>query len=90
MRRRFKGQPRMPRIGYRTDRRYRYRHNDGLYHVNVSNVQELEMLTMQNRRMAAVINHSVSFRKRKDIVARAKQLAIKVVNATARAKRQEK
>ena len=90
MRRRFKGQPAMPRIGYRTDKRYRYRGNDGKYRVNVNNVSDLEMLMMQRHRMAAVISHNVSFRKRKAIVKRARELAVKVVNATARCKRQEK
>ena len=90
MRRRFKGTAEMPRIGFGTDRAYRYRSNDGLYRVNVCNVKDIEMLTMQNRRMAAVINHNVSFRLRKQMIARAKQLAIKVVNKAVRVKSQEK
>jgi len=90
MRRRFKGTAEMPRIGFGTDRAYRYRSNDGLYRVNVANVRDIEMLMMQNRRCAAVINHNVSFRKRKQIIARAKQLAVKVVNKAVRVKSQEK
>ena len=90
MRRRYKGTAEMPRIGFRTDREYRYRHNDGMYRVNVATVKDIEMLMMQNRRYAAVINHNVSFRLRKQIIARAKQLAVKVVNKAVRVKSQEK
>ena len=64
MRRRYKGTAEMPRIGFGTDRAYRYRHNDGMYRVNVSTLKDIEMLMMQNRRYAAVINHNVSFRLR--------------------------
>lgn len=90
MRRRFKGQPEMPRIGYGTDREFRYRANDGMYRVNVATVKDIEMLMMQNRRYAAVINHNVSFRLRKQIILRARQLAVKVVNKAVRVKSQEK
>jgi len=90
MRRGFKGTAEMPRIGFGTDRRYRFRSNDGLYRVNVCNAKDIEMLMMQNRRCAAVINHNVSFRTRKQIIARAKQLAVKVVNKAVRVKSQEK
>ena len=90
MRRRYKGTAEMPRIGFGTDRAYRYRHNDGMYRVNVSTLKDIEMLMMQNRRYAAVINHNVSFRLRRQIIARAKQLAVKVVNKAVRVKSQEK
>jgi len=90
MRRRFKGTAEMPRIGYATDRRYRFRSNDGLYRVNCCNVKDIEMLMMQNRNCAAVINHNVGFRLRKKMIARANQLAVKVVNKAVRVKSQEK
>jgi large subunit ribosomal protein L32e len=50
----------------------------------VSNVRDVDLLLMHNKTFAAEINHAVSSRKRVDIVARAKQLGVKVTNAKAR------
>jgi ribosomal protein L32E len=50
----------------------------------VSNVRDVDLLLMHNKTFAAEISHSVSSRKRVDIVARAKQLGVKVTNAKAR------
>ena len=44
---------------------------------------------MSNRRYAAEIAHHVSSRKRKDIIERAQQLDIKVLNPNARVRSQE-
>lgn len=50
----------------------------------VHNMQDVELLLMHNKTFAAEISHSVSSRKRIDIVQRAKELGVKVTNPKAR------
>eukprot|EP00906_Rhabdomonas_costata_P015776 RCo022636 len=89
MRRRFKGMPAMPKIGYKGHRALRNVHPDGMRHLLINNVRELEMLVMCNRKWAAVVAHGVGAKKRKAIVDRAKKLHIRVVNRNARLRREE-
>jgi len=88
-RRRFKGTQRMPRIGYGSAQKTKYRNPDGFYPFVVTNTRDLEMLLMHNRKYSAVIAHNLSIRKRKKIVTRAAQLNVKVANAGARLSKQE-
>jgi large subunit ribosomal protein L32e len=84
VRRRFKGAIPMPSIGYGSDKRTRNIHPHGFKTVVIHNVSELEMLLMHNRTYAATVASSVSSKVRREIVARAEQLAIRVSNANAR------
>ncbi|XP_038052677.1 60S ribosomal protein L32-like [Patiria miniata] len=89
VRRRFKGQMRMPNIGYGSNKKTKHILPNGFRKFLVHNVKELEILMMTNRRYAAEIAHGVSSRKRKSIVERAQQLAVKVTNGHARLRSEE-
>ncbi|KAK2189888.1 hypothetical protein NP493_94g01000 [Ridgeia piscesae] len=89
VRRRFKGQYKMPNIGYGTKKSCRHICPDGFKKFLVNNVKDLEILMMQNRTFSAEIAHAVSSRKRKQIVERAQQLSIKVTNPNARLRSEE-
>ena len=89
VRRRFKGQLRMPNVGYGSAKSTRHMLPTGFRKFLVHNVKELEVLMMSNRKFAAEIAHGVSSRKRKSIVERAQQLAIKVTNGNAKLRSEE-
>ncbi|KAL0246961.1 hypothetical protein GEMRC1_008167 [Eukaryota sp. GEM-RC1] len=84
VRRRFKGITVMPSIGFGSNKDTRHLQQDGFFRMVVRNAAELEALTMSNRRFAAVLHHSLSKKSRKELVSRAKELNINVVNAEAR------
>ena len=88
-RRKFKGLTQLVHIGYGSDKATRHRVPSGFYKFIVSNVKQLEVLLMENRKYAAEIAHNVSSRKRKEIVERAEALNIKVLNGAARLKAEE-
>merc|ERR1712071_561776 len=89
VRRKFKGQYKMPGICYGSDKTTKHILPNGFRKVVVNNIKELEVLMMQNRKYCAEIAHAVSSKNRKVIVERAKQLAIKVTNPNARLRSEE-
>mmetsp|Transcript_5125 Transcript_5125/g.7499 ORF Transcript_5125/g.7499 Transcript_5125/m.7499 type:complete len:137 (+) Transcript_5125:107-517(+) len=89
VRRRYKGAVPMPSVGYGSDKATRNVHPNGFKSVVVSNASDVEMLMMHNRTYAATVAHSVSSRVRREIIARAEQLAIRVTNANAKLRAEE-
>ena len=89
VRRRFKGQRRMPKIGYGNARVSRHMLPNGFKKVLVQNVKDLDVLLMQNKQYCGEIGHAVSSKKRKEIVERAQQLRIKLTNGHARLRTEE-
>ena len=88
-RRKFKGTGKQVNIGYGSNKKTKHVLPNGFYKFVVSNVKDLEMLMMNNRKYCAEIAHDVSSRKRADIVERADQLNIRVTNAYAKLQPEE-
>ena len=88
-RRRFKGTPKCPKIGYGSNKKTRHILPNGFYKFVVSNVKDVETLMMSNRKYCAEIAHNVSIRKRKEILERAEALNIRVTNANGRMRAEE-
>ncbi|KAJ3281476.1 60S ribosomal protein L32 [Blyttiomyces sp. JEL0837] len=89
VRRRFKGNIPMPKIGYGSNIKTRHVMPNGFKKFLVSNVRDLELLLMHNRTYAAEIAHNVSSKKRVEILERALQLDVKVTNASGRVRAAE-
>jgi large subunit ribosomal protein L32e len=79
MRLSVKGWPQLVKVGYRGPRGARYLHPSGLRDVLVHNVTELERLSPKTD--AARLAGGLGRKKRIEIVSRARQLNIRVLNA---------
>mmetsp|Transcript_144 Transcript_144/g.436 ORF Transcript_144/g.436 Transcript_144/m.436 type:complete len:125 (+) Transcript_144:329-703(+) len=84
VRRQFRGVINLVRVGYGSNKHTKYMLPNRMYKLTVQNVQELEVLLMHNEKYAAEIGHAVSAKKRAEIIKRANELGVKVVNAGAR------
>ncbi|EPZ34814.1 ribosomal protein L32e [Rozella allomycis CSF55] len=89
VRRRFKGQIPMPKIGYGSNKKTRDLMPNGFKRFVIRNVKELELLMMHNREYSAEIAHNVSSKNRIEIVKRANEMSIKLTNAFAKLRTEE-
>lgn len=74
----------MPSIGFGSNKKTRHMMPSGHKAFLVNNTRDVDLLLMHNKTFAAEIAHAVSSRKRVEIVARAKELGVKVTNPKAR------
>ncbi|CAD6583156.1 MAG: 60S ribosomal protein L32 [Tremellales sp. Tagirdzhanova-0007] len=89
VRRRFKGQLPMPKIGYGSNKKTRHLLPSGHKELLVHNLADLELLLMHSGKYAAAIAHGVSSKKRIEILGRAKVLGVKVTNSAAKLRTEE-
>lgn len=78
MRKSKKGWPKSPNIGYRTNKKIRYLHPSGFKEVRVFNTDDL--LDVNPNFEVIRIAHTVGFRKRIQILNKAKDLGITILN----------
>ncbi|PFH36851.1 ribosomal protein RPL32 [Besnoitia besnoiti] len=84
VRRKFKGTNTMPNIGYGSNKKTRHMLPNGFFKFLVSSPKDIELLLMHNTKFAAEIAHNISSRKRREILERADQLNVLVLNRHAR------
>ncbi|MEM5829637.1 MAG: 50S ribosomal protein L32e [Candidatus Aenigmatarchaeota archaeon] len=75
---RKKGKPKMPSIGYGAPKSLRFLHPSGFQEVLVSNLKDLEKVNPSKQ--AIRIAHTVGRKKRQEILKKAEELKIKVLN----------
>ena len=71
VRMKFNGTILMPNIGYGSNKKTKHLMPNGYLKFTVSNLAELELLMMHNKKYAAEIAHNVSTKKREQIIERA-------------------
>ncbi len=78
VRAKFAGKLPMPNIGYGADKETRFLHPSGFREVMIDNADNLKNIDVQKE--AARISSSVGKRKRTDILKKAEEMKIKVLN----------
>merc|ERR1712100_657849 len=87
MRRKFRGHLTCPNIGQKQAKKTRHMLASGFRKLLIQNKKDIELLLMNNRTYCGEIAHNVSSGQRKEIVASAKELNVRLTNAQARMKK---
>nr|WCZ58424.1 60S ribosomal protein L32 [Paratrimastix eleionoma] len=88
VRRQYKGAKRMVSIGYGTDAEHRFQAPNGKHLFHISNLRDVELMTMHTQDYMGEIAACIGARLRKDIVKRANELNLRLTNGTARLRRE--
>ncbi|MEO2154815.1 MAG: 50S ribosomal protein L32e [Nanoarchaeota archaeon] len=80
VRKKKKGKPRMPTVGFRVPKEVRGLLRDGTKPVIVHNVKELEQLKDKKEEITVIIASSVGKRKRQEIIKKAEEYGLKIYN----------
>jgi large subunit ribosomal protein L32e len=75
---RKKGKIKMPSVGYGAPKELRFLHPSGLKEVLVSNLKDLEKVDPKTQEIR--IAHTVGEKKRKEIIKKAEEMKIKILN----------
>jgi len=90
VRRRFRGNKRMPHSGYGSDKRTKFVLPSGFKKFVVCNVKDLEILLTNNRVFCGELAHNLSARKKAILVKRAAELDVRLTNGKGKLKVEEK
>ncbi|HIQ50575.1 MAG TPA: 50S ribosomal protein L32e [Nautiliaceae bacterium] len=80
VRKKKKGKPRMPTVGFRVPKKVRGLLKDGTKPVIVNNLTELEALKEKKDEVSVIIASGVGKRKRELIIKKAEELGLKIIN----------
>lgn len=78
VRKKKKGKPRMPTIGYRSPKKVRGLLKNGLKPILIHNLKELEEI--KEKDVAIIISSTIGKRKREEIIKRAEEKGLKILN----------
>jgi len=90
VRRRFRGNKPMAKIGYRSDKTTRDLLPSGFKKFLIRNPRELEILLMNNRTYAGEVASNISARTKASIVKRAQELNVRLTNGRSKLRTEEK